>query len=170
MSLQLVCAPRCSFQGGQQRRGYLEDGVLGRFEPGREREVLSGSRWTGPHSVAQALGTVRLHRGRGLSDARSREGDGETVSRSSADVVATQDRFPVQAPGRGQWELASEGESGAVPAHVLGQSPSGGECTVTEPQTGQGGAGACLQLASLHVCACSGAQSCPTNPLQCDDL
>ena len=78
--------------------------------------MLSGSRWTGPHSVAQALGTVRVHRGRSRSDARSREGDGETVSRSFADVVvplmaATQDRFPVQAPGGGQWELASEGES-----------------------------------------------------------
>lgn len=78
--------------------------------------MLSGSRWTGPHSMAQELGTVRVHRGPGLSDARSQEGDGETVSRLFADVVVplmvtTQDRFRVQAPGRGQWELTSEGES-----------------------------------------------------------
>lgn len=38
-------------------------GCWGDLSLGGSREVLSGSRWTGPHRVAQVLGTVRVHRG-----------------------------------------------------------------------------------------------------------
>lgn len=56
-------------------------GCWGDLSLGGSREVLSGSRWTGPHSVAQVLGTVRVQQGAHLSEACSWEGDGEIVSR-----------------------------------------------------------------------------------------
>lgn len=77
------------------------------------REVLSGSRGTGPHSVVQVLGTVRVHRG--PISQKHAHGRGMEKSFPFADVVVSlmatsQDRFPVRAPGRAQWELASEEE------------------------------------------------------------
>ena len=99
----------------RQRRGYLEDGVLGRFEPGREQRSTFRKQGDWSPQCGPSTGSRQGAQGVHLSEARSREGDGEIVSRSFADVVVSlmatsQDRFPVRAPGRAQWELESEEE------------------------------------------------------------